>query len=451
MDTKIWKMALPAVLAAGMCVGCDNEVDDVFDRSATQRIEAALAECDAMLQDAEHGWRFDYTPSNSAMVNYVMRFHDGRVSMENAEGETSESTYKLVNAEGPVLSFDTYSILHELADPSEQPYGTGKGGEFEFIVAQVTEDTIYVRGRKSGNAFKLSRAPLGEIHHVRLEAQMDVDGGRDIAFFHTLQAGGQDAATLFLGDDKRSLDVTTADGQSRNVPVEFTADGFRFTAPVAVSGASVTEMKWDNSLKTFVTPDGNVRVAEASNSPFDLGETVELLLASPYYKMNGASAAITLQLVEFANAFPGWQRTEFFFNADAVVDTLKYKVDTQEQVTELGHAQGKAVLNSMSFVVDNTYGLPEWGNFTVKRTEQVDADEVVFVEGIRNGAPANTLNRNLFLKNIKGVLFDSRGVTVVARKGKFYVVSSSEPKRWLILEPQPLPQPAMVIPTLIVQ
>ena len=221
--------------------------------------------------------------------------------------------------------------------------------------------------------------------------------------------------------------------------------------PVAVSGASVTEMKWDNSLKTFVTPDGNVRVAEASNSPFDLGKTVELLLASPYYKMNGASAAITLQLVEFANAFPGWQRTEFFFNADAVVDTLKYKVDTQEQVTELGHAQGKAVLNSMSFVVDNTYGLPEWGNFTVKRTEQVDADEVVFVEGIRNGAPANTLNRNLFLKNIKGVLFDSRGVTVVARKGKFYVVSSSEPKRWLILEPQPLPQPAMVIPTLIVQ
>ena len=33
-----------------------------------------------------------------------MRFKDGRVTMENAEGETSESTYKIANAEGPVLS-----------------------------------------------------------------------------------------------------------------------------------------------------------------------------------------------------------------------------------------------------------------------------------------------------------------------------------------------------------
>lgn len=444
-------MALPAVWAAGMCAACVNEVDDVFDRNATQRIEAALAECDAMLQDSEYGWRFDYTPSNGAMVNYVMRFHDGRVDMENTEGETSGSTYKVVNAEGPVLSFDTYSILHDLADPSEQPYGTGKGGEFEFIVTQVTEDTIYVRGRKSGGAFKFSRASQGEIQHVRLEARMDVDGGKDIAFFHTLQAGGQDAATLFLGEDKRSLDVMTADGQSRNVPVEFTADGFTFSTPVTAGGASVAEMKWDNTLKTFVTPDGNVTLAEASTSPFNLGNTVEQLLAAPYYKMNGASASVTLQLVEFANDFPDWQRTEFFLNADAVVDTLRYQVDTQDQVTELGRTQGQAVLSSMSFVVDNAYGLPEWGNFTVKRTEQIDADQVVFVEGIRNGAPANSLNRNIFLKNIKGVFFDTGGVTVVSRGGKFYIVSSSDSKRWLILEPQPLPQPAMVVPTLIVQ
>ena len=148
MKMHTGKMFLAAVWAAGMCVACVNEVDDVFDRNATQRIEEAMAECDAVLQDSEFGWRFDYTPSNGAMVNYVMRFHDGRVSMENAEGETSESTYKVVNAEGPVLSFDTYSILHELADPSEYPYGTGQGGEFEFVVDRVTADTVYVRGRK---------------------------------------------------------------------------------------------------------------------------------------------------------------------------------------------------------------------------------------------------------------------------------------------------------------
>lgn len=451
MKMHTGKMFLAAVWAAGMCVACVNEVDDVFDRNATQRIEEAMAECDAVLQDSEFGWRFDYTPSNGAMVNYVMRFHDGRVSMENAEGETSESTYKVVNAEGPVLSFDTYSILHELADPSEYPYGTGQGGEFEFVVDRVTADTVYVRGRKSGSSFKLSRAAEGEIYRVRLEASMDVDGGKDIAFFHTLQVGGQDAATLFLGTDKRSLDVMTADEQVQNVPVEFTTSGFRFSTPVTAGGVSVSEMEWDNVRKTFVSADGSALVAEASTSPFSMGATVDQLLSSPYYKMNGASASITLQLLEFANDFPEWQRTEFFFDADAVIDTLKYQVDTQDQVTELGHAQGRDVLNSMSFVVNNTYGLPEWGNFTVKRIERMDADEATFVEGIRNGAPANSLNRNIFCKNIKGVLFDSRGVTVVPRGGMFYIVSSSDPKRWLILQPQSLPQPAMVIPTLVRQ
>ena len=105
------------VWAACVCGSCKNEVDDVFDRDATSRIEAAITECEDMLQSSEYGWRFDYTPTNSAMVNFVMRFKDGRVTMENAEGETSESTYKIANAEGPVLSFDTYSILHDLADP----------------------------------------------------------------------------------------------------------------------------------------------------------------------------------------------------------------------------------------------------------------------------------------------------------------------------------------------
>ena len=117
MIKEIWKSAVPVVLAGVACAACTNEVDDVFSTNATQRIEAAMAECDETLQGAEYGWRFDYTPTNGATVNYVMNFKNGRVRMENTEGETSESTYKIVNAEGPVLSFDTYSILHELADP----------------------------------------------------------------------------------------------------------------------------------------------------------------------------------------------------------------------------------------------------------------------------------------------------------------------------------------------
>lgn len=81
-----WGMVMPVVWAACVLGSCKNEVDDVFDQDATSRIEAAITECDNMLQSSEYGWRFDYTPANSAMVNFVMRFKDGRVTMENAEG-----------------------------------------------------------------------------------------------------------------------------------------------------------------------------------------------------------------------------------------------------------------------------------------------------------------------------------------------------------------------------
>ncbi len=441
----------PILSSALAWCGCTNEVDDVFDRNATGRIEATMEECDKVLQSSEWGWRFDYTPANGPMTSYVMRFEGGRVSMEDADGKKSESTYKIANAEGPVLSFDTYSILHDLADPGEYPLGTGKGGEFEFIVCRVTEDTLYVRGRKSGNDFKFSRATEGEIHHVRLETSMDIDGGRDISFFHTLKAGEQDAATLFLGQDKRSLDVMTAHGQTVNVPVLFTEEGFRLAFPVTIGGMQVTAMQWDNMRKAFVTADGSVVLAEASTSPFDLGNTVEELMSAPYYTMDGASAPATLQLAGFVNNFPEWQRTEFFFDASIRVDTLEYRVDTQEQVTETGRQESRRTLSAMSFVVNNQYGLPEWGNFTIKRAEVKDADEVTFVEGIRDGAPANQLNRNMYCKKIKGILFDTKGVTVAKRKGAFYIVSSSDSKMWIVIRAGELPLPGQVIPVLVRQ
>ena len=133
--------------------------------------------------------------------------------------------------------------------------------------------------------------------------------------------------------------------------------------------------------------------------------------------MKGASAAATLQLLSIFKRFSGVAAYGSFSSMPRYVDTLKYQVDTQETVTEIGRTHGQTVLNAMSFVVNNQYGLPEWGNFTVKRNEIKDADEVKFVEGIRNGAPANTLNKNIYCKKIKGILFDSKGVTVVSGRG----------------------------------
>lgn len=445
------KIAFPLAAFALLAGSCKNEIDDVFDLNATQRIEQMMAECDQTLQQSDYGWRFDYTPSNGSMVNYVMKFKDGYVTMENTEGDTSTSTYKIVNAEGPVLSFDTYSILHDLADPSQAPQGTGKGGEFEFIISKFTEDTLYLKGRKSGNTFKMSRAPQGEIQHIRLQSNLDVDAGRDISFFHALCGTDGSKVGVFIGEDGKSLDLLTGDEQYQHVPVSFSENGFTLNTPIQIGGQQVSELLWDNQKKLFTTQDAQVALNEVTTAPYNTGETVGKLLATPYLIMNGASASATLQLVEFAGDFPEWKRMEFFMNATAQVETLKYTVDTENQVTEVSREQESQVLNSMSCVINNQYGLPEWGNFTIKRNESIDEDQTVFVEGIRNGTPANNLNKNIFFKKIKGIFFDSEGVSVVYRNGMYYIVSASNPKMWLILKEETLPAPAMIIPKLITQ
>lgn len=447
----ILKVALPVTALALLTGSCKNEIEDVFDLNATQRIEKMMAECDQKLQDSDFGWRFDYTPSNGSTVNYVMKFKDGYVSMENAEGATSTSTYKIVNAEGPVLSFDTYSILHDLADPSQAPQGTGKGGEFEFIISKVGEDTLYLKGRKSGSMFKMARAPQGEIQHIRLQSNLDVDAGKDISFFHALCGSNNSQVGIFLGAEGKSLEVLSSDENFQNIPVSFSENGFTFSTPVQVGGQSISKMIWDNNKQVFTTEDGQITLNEVATSPFNVGQTVQKLLSTPYLTMQGASASATLQLVEFAKDFPEWKRMEFFMNTQGQVETLKYKVNTDNQVTEISREQETQTLNSMSCIVSNEYGLAEWGNFTIKRNEPIDADQVIFVEGIRNGTPANTLNRNIFFKKIKGIFFDSEGVSVVYRNGMYYIVSASDSKMWLILKEAALPVPAITIPKLVTQ
>lgn len=446
----ILKIALPVTALAILTGSCKNEVEDVFDLSATQRIEKMMAECDQKLQDSDFGWRFDYTPSNGSTVNYIMKFEDGYVTMENAEGDTSTSTYKIVNAEGPVLSFDTYSILHDLADPSQPPQGTGKGGEFEFIISKVGQDTLYLKGRKSGSTFKMARAPQGEIQHIRLQSNLDVNAGKDISFFHAL-SGNNSQVGVFLGAEGKSLEILSSDENFQNIPVTFSDNGFTLATPILVGGENVSKMIWDNDQKTFTTENGLVKLNEVATCPFNVGKTVQKLLSTPYLIMKGASASATLQLVEFAKDFPEWKRLEFFINALGQVETLQYKVGTDNQVTEISREQESKTLNYMSCIVNNQYNLPEWGNFTIKRSEIIDDDQVTFVEGIRNGGPANSLNSNLFFKKIKGIFFDTKGVSVVYRNGLYYLISTSNPKMWLILQEDTLPVPAMIIPKLVKQ
>ena len=54
---------ITCLIIAGLLQSCTNEVDDLFDSSAQQRMNEEVKACRALLASSELGWRLDYYPS----------------------------------------------------------------------------------------------------------------------------------------------------------------------------------------------------------------------------------------------------------------------------------------------------------------------------------------------------------------------------------------------------
>lgn len=147
LNRGIWMLSFMALFFTS----CENEVDDVFAQSASERMKTFLKQCDDILQTAPNGWRLDYQPANAvSYVSFIMKFTGkDRVYMWSNYEDESTTTYNLNSGEGPMLSFDTYSVIHTYADPSTTPLGEGYKGDFEFIIMELTQDSLVCKGRKN--------------------------------------------------------------------------------------------------------------------------------------------------------------------------------------------------------------------------------------------------------------------------------------------------------------
>ena len=127
---------------------CSREVELAFEQPAAERIAAVINTCDSTLKASENGWRVDYTTPSGYKAIFVMRFSSGdSVTMYmDTNDSIAGSRYSFNYSQGPVLSFDTYSLLHSLADPQYNQKGLGYGADFEFIVNSVSSDSIVFKG-----------------------------------------------------------------------------------------------------------------------------------------------------------------------------------------------------------------------------------------------------------------------------------------------------------------
>ena len=254
--SKIAGMALVALMAA-----CTNEVDDLFDTPAQQRINEEIKACQALLTDAEYGWALEYYPHQTQRYGgYAMtvKFENGKVTAASEitgdPNATVTSLYSLKTDMGPTLNFDTYNeILHFFADPDNSGgSGLGKGyeGDYEFVIQSHAQDEILLKGKKTKNLMRMTRlTEPGESFLAALMAKEEKIEAAVGRLGYTGQLNGQEISMTSPADRRMTIQ---AGDELHSTAFIYTADGIRFYAPLEIGDKVIESLIWSDAEDTYL-------------------------------------------------------------------------------------------------------------------------------------------------------------------------------------------------------
>ncbi len=244
---------------AGLLQSCLKDQEDIFDTPSALRMQEVLDNAKKTLTGSEEGWVFDYYPDRYQSYGgyvYTLKFDDRQVSVgfEWAPGMFESSLYKLTNDNGPVLSFDSYNtMMHYFATPSFDLYESFDG-DFEFIIMDVTDDQIKLRGKRTGNTMYLHRLTRPAADYI----DAVVDLGDNMIFSSGTGTWGGSEISCELDMDYRHIYLTYVNGgELLQTEASFilTENGIRFYDPVELDGATLAEMNLDVNTSTLTGTD----------------------------------------------------------------------------------------------------------------------------------------------------------------------------------------------------
>ncbi|MDR1880260.1 MAG: DUF4302 domain-containing protein [Tannerellaceae bacterium] len=143
--------------------------DDLFPESAALRLNHAIDQAKATLLAAETGWVMDYFPTpESGGYTLLVKFDRSGLATVAARNTyfptftSSSGTFDVIGDNGPVLTFNSYNdLFHSFSNP-ENPTGIGLGGDYEFIILEVTDDLIKLKGKKRATDIRLRKLTAEE-------------------------------------------------------------------------------------------------------------------------------------------------------------------------------------------------------------------------------------------------------------------------------------------------
>lgn len=229
---------------------CLHDDDEIFDKSAAERINEAVANAKEVLTSSQEGWIMHYYVGQEYAyggLNLAMKFTDGKVQMYNETAKNSDgsyksvvSTYKITRDQGPVLAFDTYNdLLHVYGDPAGSGPTDVDGWEadYEFVIMNISEDqnTITLKGKKFYNTIVLERLnrPVAEYFDAATKMAESLTNAGIIAY-----TVGDKKAKFYPGSSEYSVKYVDDKGEvaSLTVPYTSTDKGVLFNEPIELFG-----------------------------------------------------------------------------------------------------------------------------------------------------------------------------------------------------------------------
>lgn len=315
---RAYATRLGVLVCAGLSLGafssCRQQPDTLFDRPASERIDAFSSEIQKTLTSSTSGWILEYYPHGKQLYGgYPIAITFGEkgdvvmasdAPLSDHTIDEVKSNYHLKSDKMVSLSFDTYNeALHLFSDP-DKSYGAGEGksfeGDYEFtFVRSVSPDTLYLKGRKTGTVMRMFRPKssakeyLAQVMNLKKQAYTS-----EIMYqkhLHGLvgKLGGKSVVAYLSNDGYNTMSIEdTESGKKTEVPYVYTPEGLRFFKEYN----GISTLQWKDSDKSYTTSTGETLIAR----PDPDYEGFARYLGEYELKCNGWTAGRTVSFTQAA-------------------------------------------------------------------------------------------------------------------------------------------------------
>ncbi len=249
------------VIAAFSAQSCLFEQEDLFEESSSVRVAKLIDKTKTTLVSSGQGWLMEIYPESNQKYggySFIMQFDEDQcvtVYSELKDG-SSKSYFNVISEDGPVLVFDTYNPLsHFFATPNSSRYQAYEG-EVEYVVCEVEDDLIRLRGCKTRNTMYLRRFtgdPVAYLESVAAEKENIIMSG-----FEGVVGGLNISASINI--DSRQI-TGTAGEESFSTAYSIIPEGVRLYRPIVSGSVEISSLAISSDGKMSVL-DGSVKDAE---------------------------------------------------------------------------------------------------------------------------------------------------------------------------------------------